>query len=81
MKQIVSITSQGQISIPASMRRLMAFDQYHKALVKLEGKKIVIEPIADFLSLGGTLQQKAKKTKKINEIIKTEEKIIGKMIK
>lgn len=81
MKQIVSITSQGQISIPASMRRLTALDQYHKALVKLEGKKIVIEPIADFLSLGGILQQKAKKTKKIDEIIKTEEKIIGKMIK
>lgn len=81
MKQIVSITNQGQISIPVSMRRLMALDRYHKALVKLEGKKIVIEPIVDFLSLGGSLQQKAKKTKKIDEIIKAEEEIIGKMIK
>lgn len=81
MQQIVSITSQGQITLPASMRRLMALDRYKKALVKIEEEKIVIEPVVDFLSLKGALKNKSKKNQNINKIIQLEENIIARMIK
>lgn len=81
MQQFVSITQQGQITLPASMRRLMALDLYKKALVKVEKDKIIIEPVADFLSLGGTLKNKAKKNRNIKKIIQLEEKTIAKMVR
>lgn len=81
MQQIVSITKQGQITLPASMRRLISLDRYKKALVKIDEKKIIVEPIADFLSLGGALKYKAKKNQNINKIIQLEEKVIAKMVK
>ncbi|PIY70938.1 hypothetical protein COY88_03060 [Candidatus Roizmanbacteria bacterium CG_4_10_14_0_8_um_filter_35_28] len=81
MQQIVTITDQGQITIPASMRRAMSLDQYNKALVKIEDRKLLIEPIVDLLSLGGMLIDKSKKQKNIDKIIELEEKIISKMIR
>jgi len=81
MQQIVTITDQGQITIPASMRRAMSLDQYNKALVKIEDRKLLIEPIVDLLSLGGMLIDKSKKQKNIDKIIELEEKTISKMIK
>ncbi|PIP63143.1 hypothetical protein COW98_00255, partial [Candidatus Roizmanbacteria bacterium CG22_combo_CG10-13_8_21_14_all_35_9] len=69
MQQIVTITDQGQITIPASMRRAMSLDQYNKALVKIEDRKLLIEPIVDLLSLGGMLIDKSKKQKNIDKII------------
>lgn len=81
MQKIVTITSQGQITIPASIRRLFSLDKYKKAIVKAEDKKIVIEPVPDFTSLAGILKNKAKKRKNIDNIIKEEEKVISKMIK
>lgn len=81
MQQIVTITSQGQITIPASMRRAISLNLFNKALVKIEDKTIVVEPITDLLSLGGILMNKSKKQKNIDEIIELEEKAISKMIK
>ena len=81
MQQIVTITDQGQITIPASMRRAMSLDQYNKALVKIEDRKLLIEPIVDLLSLGGMLIDKSKKQKNIDKIIELEEKTISKMIR
>lgn len=80
MQQIVSITSQGQITIPAVFRRLLGLDQYQKAIVHTEDNKIVVEPIPDLMSLAGTLQKKAIKNKRIDEVIKIEEKAIGQTI-
>ena len=80
MQQIVSITSQGQITIPASIRRLLGLDKYPKATVRLENKKIIIEPIPDILTMGGLLKKKAIKGRTINEIIKLEEKTASKAI-
>ena len=57
MQQIVTITDQGQITIPASMRRAISLDLYNKALVKIENKMIIVEPIIDLLSLGGAHKQ------------------------
>jgi len=81
MQQIVTITDQGQITIPASMRRAIFLNQYKKALVKTENKKIVVEPIVDLIFLGGMIKHRAKKQKNIDEIIKMEEEVISKMIK
>ena len=81
MQQIVTITDQGQITIPASMRRAISLDLYNKAMVKIEDKMITVEPIVDLLSLGGMLINKSKKQKNIDKIIELEEKTILKMIK
>jgi len=81
MQQIATITSQGQITIPASMRRQMFLDKFNKAFIRTEDKKILIEPIIDLLSLGGTLANKAKKQRNINQIIDLEERTISKMIR
>lgn len=81
MQQIVTITSQGQITLPASIRKFFKLDKYKKALVKVESSKIVVEPIEDITTLAGVLKKKAFKTKKIKEVIKIEEKIIEKMLR
>jgi len=81
MQQIVTITSQGQITIPASMRRKIAIDKYNQASVSIEENRIIIEPISDFLDLGGSLRNKTKNKKSITEIIDLEEKSIAKMHK
>lgn len=80
MQQIVTITSQGQITVPAAFRRLLGIDQYRKASVRTEDNKIVIEPIPELMSLAGSLQNKAIKDKTIEEVIKLEEEAIGEMI-
>lgn len=73
MPYLVSITSQGQISIPAKLRRELDLDQNKSALVKREGRRIVIEPVADLFSLAGAFKHKALKGKTIQEIIDIEE--------
>lgn len=60
MYQIVSITSQGQITIPSKMRRFFSLAQNKKALVKLENRKIIIEPICDVLDLKGAFKMNKK---------------------
>lgn len=56
MSYTVSITSQGQISIPARLRRQLGLDKSKKALVSVEGEKIVVEPIEDILKLKGSFK-------------------------
>ncbi|GAB4218775.1 MAG: hypothetical protein Fur009_1600 [Candidatus Microgenomates bacterium] len=79
MQQIVSITSQGQITLPASIRRFLSLDKFKKALVKVDKSKIVVEPLTDFINLAGLLKTKALKNKNIGKTIVLEEKIIEKM--
>lgn len=76
MVYTVSITSQGQISIPAKLRKELGLDKQKKALVKKEGERIIIEPVEDFLQLAGSLKHKAIKGKTIDEIIALENKAI-----
>lgn len=78
MQQIVSITSQGQITIPASIRRLLGLDKYPKASIRAEGKKIIIEPVPNILSLGGLLKDKSIKEKSIDEVIRLEKEAVSK---
>ena len=56
----VTITSQGQISIPAKFRRELGFEKTRRAVVTKESGKLIIEPIKDFLELGGSLKTKIK---------------------
>ena len=52
----VSITSQGQISIPAKIRRELGLDKSQKAVVSVEEGKMVVKPIRDFFELKGSLK-------------------------
>lgn len=59
---IVSVTSQGQISIPAKIRRKLGLNKRKKAWVIMKGDQIIIEPVRDFLELGGSLKTHIKAT-------------------
>lgn len=76
MVYTVSITSQGQISIPAKLRRKLGLHKNQKALVSEEKGKLIVEPVKDFLKLGGSLHYKAVKGKTIDEVIKLEEEAV-----
>ena len=72
MYYIVSITSQGQISIPAPIRRKLGLSKKGKAYVREENGNVLVEPVKDILELGGSLKKYAIKGKSIDEIIKLE---------
>ena len=56
MTYVVSITSQGQMSIPSQLRKEFGLNGGRKAMVKSEDGKIVVEPVPDFLSLKGSIR-------------------------
>ncbi len=56
----VSITSQGQISIPVSIRRTLGLNKKTKATVSVVNGKVVIESEKDFLDLAGTFKTRKK---------------------
>ena len=60
MAHTVSITSQGQISIPAKIRRELGLEKRKKALVSVENGKMVVEPVQDFLELRGAIKTNKK---------------------
>jgi AbrB family looped-hinge helix DNA binding protein len=61
MTYTISITSQGQLSIPAKIRRDLGFSATNnKALLTIEGNKIILEPVVDLLDLAGSLQTSKK---------------------
>ena len=55
MDYIVSITSQGQVTIPKKLREGLGVKNAAKAVIKRSGRKLIIEPKADFWSLPGSL--------------------------
>lgn len=56
MVYTVSITSQGQISIPAPLRRKLGLEKHKKALVSEDKGSLIIEPIKDLLEMRGSLK-------------------------
>ncbi len=60
MTYFVTITSQGQMSIPAALRRQFGLEKTRKAIVRADSGKIIVEPIADILSLRGVFKTKKK---------------------
>jgi bifunctional DNA-binding transcriptional regulator/antitoxin component of YhaV-PrlF toxin-antitoxin module len=74
MTYTVSITSQGQISIPIQLRRKLGLDKSKKALIREENGELVVKPVKDFLELGGSLKEYAKgkkplSNKELDEVI------------
>ncbi|MBI3887771.1 hypothetical protein HY310_01755 [Candidatus Microgenomates bacterium] len=59
MNYIVSITSQGQISLPIKLRREL-FADTNKAIVFVQDGKVTLEPVRDLLGLAGSLKTKKK---------------------
>ena len=70
----VSITKQGQISIPAKFRKELNLNESKKATVKLENNRLIVEPVADIAELAGVFHRYAIKNKPIEEVIKMEKK-------
>lgn len=62
MKDIVSITSQGQLTIPKHIRRKFGISGAVKAAVRIKDRKIVVEPQMDFWALSGSLNTGKKLT-------------------
>ncbi len=60
MQSIVSITSQGQVTIPVKIRQAFGIKGSTKAIIKKQGNQIVIEPKKDFWSLAGSLKSSVK---------------------
>jgi len=56
----VSITSQGQMSIPAEIRRLLGLEKQQKALVSVRAGKMLVEPVSDFFDLAGSVKSSKK---------------------
>jgi AbrB family looped-hinge helix DNA binding protein len=56
----VSITSQGQISIPAQIRKQLGLYKKKQAIVSIENNKMTVEPVKDFLEMGGSLKTNKK---------------------
>lgn len=64
MQTIVSITSQGQITVPMDMRRYLKMGKREKIKATLVGEKIVLERLADIEDLAGVFAADAKKITK-----------------
>jgi len=62
MQKIVSITSQGQLTLPKAILNEFGISTSTKALVQKKGKTIIVSPRKDFWSLGGSLKSKIKLT-------------------
>lgn len=56
MEKIVSITKQGQLTIPKQLLEDFRIRGAVKALVKKMGYTIIVEPKRDFWSLSGSLK-------------------------
>ncbi len=60
MQQIVSITSQGQISLPKLMLQDLGIYGATKAVAQKVGNTIIVSPKRDFWSLAGSLASEVK---------------------
>lgn len=56
MTYTVSITSQGQISIPAPLRRKLGLDKNRKAVISEKENRLIIDPVVDLLELKGAFK-------------------------
>ena len=60
MSYAVSITSQGQMSIPAWIRKELGLSKNSKAIVSIRGGEMLVKPVKDFLELKGSINTKKK---------------------
>ncbi len=62
MQKVVSITSQGQVTIPSEVRQLFGITTATKAVLSVNKNQIIIKPKDDFWSLQGSLKSDVKLT-------------------
>lgn len=60
MTYYVSLTSQGQMSIPAKLRRQLGLEKTRKVMVRADEGKLIVEPVRDILELRGVFASKKK---------------------
>lgn len=78
-----TVTSQGQITIPAKLRRELDLDRAVISIIKNKWNNLEIEKVPDLLDLAGSLSNycKAKdKGKFIDQMMKEEKKVVEKTI-
>lgn len=83
MIDFVTITSQGQISIPASMRKQFDLNPGDKLSIALEGSRLVLKPVEDIKGKHlGILRDKAKVNygKSLDEILVLEDKVLDQTV-
>ena len=68
MQQIVSITSQGQISLPKLMLQDLGIYGSTKAIIQRKDNTILVTPRNDFWSLAGSLKSAIKLSKKLERV-------------
>ncbi len=61
MTYTVAITSQGQMSIPATIRKLLGFSQPGTAVARIVDNRMIVEPVIDIFSLEGGLRNRLPK--------------------
>lgn len=79
MQAIVSITSQGQITVPMDMRRYLKMGKREKIKATLVGERIVLEKLPEIEDLAGIFKIDAKRVTKNmtrEEIASAEKKAI-----
>lgn len=68
MTYLGTVTSQGQISIPAALRQKYDFVKNKTIVFRDDGEKISLEPVKDLLEQGGSLKTNKKiSSRKIRE--------------
>lgn len=72
MEQYITITSQGQMSIPMAIRKKMGWEKNKKISVELQGDKVVLSTIPDVMDLYGVFKTKKRISwKKIRRTLDT----------
>ena len=64
MQYYVTITSQGQITIPAPVRRQFGLEKGEKVVIRTDEGRAVIEPAKDIFALRGVFASKKRFTRK-----------------
>lgn len=80
MQQFITITTQGQLSIPINIRKALGFDLARKAILRVIDNKVIIEPASDVLYLKGKLKKYSHKGKNLQRTINKEDSVIANYI-
>ncbi len=76
MQQLIKINSQGQVTIPAVLRRKYGFDRVKQAIIKEVDGQLIVKPAGDALSLAGALSDQAKQNLSLDEIQTREQAVL-----
>ncbi|MDO8610659.1 MAG: AbrB/MazE/SpoVT family DNA-binding domain-containing protein [bacterium] len=71
-----TITSQGQITIPAKARKKLGLIPSKKIIITMQEDSLLLQLEPDLMELSGSLHKYAIKNKSIEEIMKMEKKAI-----